>query len=123
MTRLSQISILALCLGIGLAPLGAAAREREQHRDHDRVIVQSYPGCPPGLAKKNNGCLPPGHAKQTRWERGERIRGDYIVITEPGLYRLDPRNTYWRSGDYVYRVDGQTGKVLDLIGAVSALMK
>jgi hypothetical protein len=20
-------------------------------------------GCPPGLAKKNNGCLPPGHAK------------------------------------------------------------
>jgi len=20
-------------------------------------------GCPPGLAKKHNGCLPPGHAK------------------------------------------------------------
>ena len=25
--------------------------------------------CPPGLAKKNNGCLPPGQAKQ--WQRGQ----------------------------------------------------
>jgi len=36
-----------------------------------RVVVQNYYGqqfkaghCPPGLAKKNNGCLPPGQAKK-----------------------------------------------------------
>lgn len=122
MIRFSQIFTLALSLGLGLAPLGAAARERGHDRDDHRIFVQTRPGCPPGLAKKHNGCTPPGHAKQDRWERGERITGDYVVITEPGLYRLDPRHSYWRSGDYVYRVDRQTGKVLDLIGAVSALL-
>ena len=36
-----------------------------------RVVMQNYYGkqfksghCPPGLAKKNNGCLPPGQAKK-----------------------------------------------------------
>lgn len=40
-----------------------------------RRIVGDYYGkqakagkCPPGLAKKNNGCLPPGQAK--KWSRG-----------------------------------------------------
>src|SRR5215469_15652792 len=38
---------------------------------HDRSAIQDYyatpitgPDCPPGLAKKNNGCMPPGQAKQ-----------------------------------------------------------
>jgi hypothetical protein len=37
----------------------------------DWPVIQSYyaspitgPNCPPGLAKKNNGCMPPGQAKQ-----------------------------------------------------------
>jgi hypothetical protein len=29
----------------------------------ERIDVIGGGGCPPGLAKKNNGCLPPGHAK------------------------------------------------------------
>ena len=36
-----------------------------------RVVLQDYYGkqfksghCPPGLAKKNNGCMPPGQAKK-----------------------------------------------------------
>jgi hypothetical protein len=29
----------------------------------ERVEIIGGGGCPPGLAKKNNGCLPPGHAK------------------------------------------------------------
>src|SRR5262247_3444785 len=39
--------------------------------DRDREAVRSYwvethgrDNCPPGLAKKNNGCLPPGIAKK-----------------------------------------------------------
>ena len=40
--------------------------------DRDRATVQAYYGdryaqaqrCPPGLAKKNNGCQPPGQAKK-----------------------------------------------------------
>ncbi len=29
-------------------------------------------GCPPGLAKKNNGCLPPGQAKKSNYDRYDR---------------------------------------------------
>jgi len=56
-------------------------REYEQRRpmvelrfsDMDRRSVREYYGaqysagrCPPGLAKKNNGCLPPGQARKWR---------------------------------------------------------
>lgn len=90
-------------------------------------------GCPPGLAKKHNGCLPPGHARQGYgagpvyggqhvYRRGDRLPGDYIVIVDPGRYGLDPYQTYYRFGDYVYRVDRDTKEVLDLIGAVAAIL-
>jgi len=29
----------------------------------ERIDYIGGGGCPPGLAKKNNGCSPPGHAK------------------------------------------------------------
>ena len=44
----------------------------------DRTTIQQYFGqrfksgnCPPGLAKKNNGCLPPGQAK--KWAQGQPL--------------------------------------------------
>lgn len=39
-------------------------------------------GCPPGLAKKNNGCLPPGQAKQ--WRRGETLPPGIVYSDLPG---------------------------------------
>lgn len=84
-------------------------------------------GCPPGLAKKNAACLPPGQAKQGHghrhvYRRGEYLDRDYIIIEYPGRYGLDSRQTYYRVGDYVYRVDRDTKEVLDLIGAVAAVL-
>lgn len=73
--------------------------------------------CPPGLAKKHNGCNPPGQIKH-RYRVGDRIDHDYDIIRRPGRYGLDPNESYYRVGDYVYRVDRDTRKVLDLIGAV-----
>ena len=39
-----------------------------RHRDERVVILDRHErrdrACPPGLAKKHNGCLPPGHAKR-----------------------------------------------------------
>ncbi len=78
-------------------------------------------GCPPGLAMKGNGCLPPGQAKKI-YERGEYLSGDYVLIRSPEIYGLDPSGTYFRLGNYVYRVDHETKKVLDLIGAVAAIL-
>jgi hypothetical protein len=78
-------------------------------------------GCPPGLAKKHNGCLPPGQAKKI-YSRGEFLHGNYVLIKNPDRYGLDPQATYYRVGNYVYRVDRDTKEVLDLIGAVAAIL-
>jgi len=57
--------------------------------DHDRDVVRSYyhgefkkgKGCPPGLAKKNNGCLPPGQAK--KWRYGHPLPRDVVWYPVP----------------------------------------
>lgn len=77
--------------------------------------------CPPGLAKKSPACVPPGLAKN-RYRVGDRISGDYIVIRDPGRWGLDPDETYYRVGDQVLRVDRDTKRVLDLIGAAAAIL-
>lgn len=102
-------------------------------------------GCPPGLAKKNAACMAPGQAKkhldtrdsrhreETRhndhdrhdgdrrqYRAGERISDEYVVVRNPDRYGLAP-GTYYRANDYVYRVDPDTRKVLNVIGALAAL--
>jgi hypothetical protein len=84
------------------------------------AIANPPGGCPPGLAKKGTGCLPPGQAKKI-YGIGERIDGGHI-IRHPGRHGLDPNQTYYRVGDYVYRVDRETRAVLDLIGAVARVL-
>ncbi|MBE0452499.1 excinuclease ABC subunit A [Roseovarius autotrophicus] len=76
--------------------------------------------CPPGLAMKGTGCLPPGQAKKI-YGIGERI-DDGQLIRHPGRHGLDPKHTYYRVGDHVYRVDRETREVLDLIGAVARVL-
>jgi Ni/Co efflux regulator RcnB len=56
--------------------------------DHQRTEVQTYYGkqsaaghCPPGLAKKNNGCLPPGQAK--KWAMGQALPRDVVFYPVP----------------------------------------
>ena len=53
--------------------------------------------CPPGLAKKNNGCLPPGQAKQLM---GSQFRPEYAQRDLFGAYR----DWYGRDSDYRYRI-------------------
>lgn len=56
--------------------------QRTQVQDYYRQQVRSG-NCPPGLAKKNNGCLPPGQAK--KWAAGRPLPRD--VVYTP----VDPR--------------------------------
>ncbi|MCB2000736.1 MAG: RcnB family protein [Rhodoferax sp.] len=53
-----------------------------------RVAVTTYYGqqrkaghCPPGLAKKNNGCLPPGQAR--KWQLGQALPGTVVLHPVP----------------------------------------
>lgn len=122
---LRTLTLAALSAAALAAPMAASAAPK---------------GCPPGLAKKNAACMPPGQYKKIgkhhgdrdrdheaihihRYDRGERIRDNYIVIRDPGRYQLDPRRTYYNVDDYVYRVDPDTGAVLDIIGGIAQLAK
>ena len=57
--------------------------------DTQRGAVHSYfvntygrGNCPPGLAKKNNGCLPPGQAKK-RYVVGQRLPNGIVIAAVP----------------------------------------
>ena len=64
-------------------------------------------GCPPGLANKNNGCMPPGQLKNSLL--GQAIPAAYRNGIVPlGLQDIygDTPNYYYRYGDgYMYRVN------------------
>ena len=83
--------------------------------------------CPPGLAKKLNGCLPPGQAKKV-WGLGAVFPTAYYgTRVVPNYYRsydrlnlnrllLDDDDYYYRYGDgYVYRVDRDRNLIAGLI--------
>jgi hypothetical protein len=58
--------------------------------DNSRHAVQTYyasagkggKGCPPGLAKKNNGCMPPGQAKK-QWNIGQPLPSTVVLHPVP----------------------------------------
>jgi Ni/Co efflux regulator RcnB len=53
---------------------------------HDYYAPQIASGkCPPGLAKKHNGCLPPGQAK--KWQLGQRLPRDVVTYPIPSDLR------------------------------------
>jgi hypothetical protein len=55
--------------------------------------------CPPGLAKKHNGCMPPGHAKK-RYSIGYPLPRDFVILEVPVvlLPRLAPCPPGYRYG-------------------------
>jgi hypothetical protein len=78
--------------------------------------------CPPGLAKKNNGCLPPGQAKK-RYVVGHPLPPGIIVQPVPPVLfsRLDPVPAGYEyvvlDGDLVKLAVG-TRLVVDAISAM-----
>lgn len=69
---------------------GGAQAQRADSRhfsDRQKVAVREYyeeplPGrCPPGLAKKRNGCIPPGQAK--KWLIGRPLPRGVVFYTVP----------------------------------------
>lgn len=54
-----------------------------QHVVVREYYEQEYRGghCPPGLAKKNNGCMPPGQAK--KWHKGRPLPRDVVYYDVP----------------------------------------
>lgn len=81
-------------------------KDGKKHADRDlragfyfgepqRVVINNYYGnefragrCPPGLAKKNNGCMPPGQAK--KYMVGQRLPSNviYYQVPQTVVYQL-----------------------------------
>jgi Ni/Co efflux regulator RcnB len=74
--------------------------------------------CPPGLAKKNNGCMPPGQAR--KWDVGQPIpRGVTVYsVPQPILVTLPPAPygyRYQRVGGDIVLVRIQSNLIVDII--------
>ncbi|GAB3765545.1 hypothetical protein GCM10028796_23030 [Ramlibacter monticola] len=52
------------------------------NRDAVHHYYASAKKCPPGLAKKNNGCMPPGQAKK-QWAVGQPLASSVVVHPVP----------------------------------------
>ena len=82
-------------------------------------------GCPPGLAKKNAECMPPGQHKKL-FNVGQRLPRGYNTYTSYDRipynlrrqYRLDRNDRYIYRDQYLYRVDPRTMVVEQVVSAL-----
>jgi hypothetical protein len=101
-----------------------AKHARQIYRGHAAANYWGNRNCPPGLAKKHNGCLPPGIAKK-RFDVGDRWNGNYrqwtynqVPLDWRNQYGLDANNRYYYRDGYLYSVDPRTRLVESVIQAL-----
>ena len=100
-------------------------RKRNHFEDRHRVIVHEYyteqyrgGRCPPGLAKKHNGCMPPGQAK--KWEYGRPLPREvvYYEVPQPLIVKIGVPPSgyrYVRVATDILLIAVGTGMVVDAI--------
>lgn len=99
--------------------------------DQHRIVIREYYGeqyrkgnCPPGLAKKNNGCMPPGQAK--KWQIGRPLPRDVIFYDLPPavvikLGRPPEGHRYVRVAADILLIAVGTAMVVDAIQDLSRM--
>jgi Ni/Co efflux regulator RcnB len=136
-----HVALLALAMAVPSSAALAKDKHKDKHTKvkvkDDRVVVKHEDGrrvvfvdadrvayrnwwrstygtnCPPGLARKDNGCLPPGLAKR-RYVVGQALPSTIVISAVPTGVRLSPAPAGYR---YAY-VDGD----LLLINATSRII-
>jgi hypothetical protein len=63
-----------------------AANDRGEIETYYREQYSRSGNCPPGLAKKDNGCMPPGQAR--RWNAGSTLPADVVIVPVPSDLRV-----------------------------------
>jgi Ni/Co efflux regulator RcnB len=108
-------------------------RARQQHfGDRQAAIVREYYGgeihrghCPPGLAKKRNGCLPPGQAR--KWAYGRPLPAGVVYYEVPPalvvqLGRPPAGYKYVRIATDILMITVGTSMVVDAIQDLGGIM-
>ena len=97
----------------------------DDHRREARTYyVQQYPQgarCPPGLARKNNGCLPPGQAK--KYTVGQPLARTvyWYPVPRPVVQALPlapPGYRYVRVGNDILLLSPESAIVVDVIAGL-----
>ncbi|MGI8705977.1 MAG: hypothetical protein ACR2JJ_09325 [Sphingomicrobium sp.] len=113
----------------GKAHSGAHSKAHGKHvvmRNGNRLYALGARGsCPPGLAKKNDGCLPPGQAKKLynvgqRYDRNFGNIWTYNQIPEHlrSQRNFDQSGRYYYRDGYLYQVNPRTMLVQQVISAL-----
>ena len=121
-------NLILLAGAAALATAAGPALAKPGHgKHHGNHAAQGHGArhCPPGLAKKNNGCLPPGQAKKL-YNVGQRLPYGYNSYTPYNQipydlrtrYDLDDDYRYIYRDDYLYQVDPTTLIVQQVLGAL-----
>ena len=104
---------------------GRSGGKRGHFEERHTVIVREYYGeqfrggrCPPGLAKKHNGCMPPGQAK--KWQVGRPLPREviYYEVPQPLVVQIGPPPSgyrYVRVASDILMIAIGTGMVVDAI--------
>ncbi|HEY0887304.1 MAG TPA: DUF1236 domain-containing protein [Ramlibacter sp.] len=94
----------------------------DQHRSHARdYYTQHYSNaksCPPGLAKKNNGCMPPGQAKKLAVGQPVPAGVTLYPVPRPVIVQLPPPPygyRYARVGNDIVLVRNENQLIVDII--------
>ncbi len=99
------------------ASRGDYFNEQRQRNIHHYYSEQYRKGhCPPGLRKKGNRCIPPGHAKM--WKKGRQLPREVIFYDLPPsiivhLGPPPPRHRFVRVAQDILLIAVGTGMVVD----------
>jgi hypothetical protein len=112
------------------ASRGQAGREHGRHVATSRngrglYALDARGSCPPGLAKKHNGCMAPGQARKL-YGVGQHYNRNYgyqwtynrIPVDLRSRYNLDSNDRYYYRDGYVYQVDPRTMLVQQVVSAL-----
>jgi hypothetical protein len=99
-------------------------------RESDRVVIQNYlredyrHSCPPGLAKKHNGCRPPGQAK--KYHIGDTLPDYVVLLPVPRdvlvhLHPVEPGYRYVQVDKDIYLIGEASKKIIDAVTLLSAV--
>ena len=97
------------------------------HGKHNKAQMYAYSGrgCPPGLAKKNAMCLPPGQFKKlygagqrypTRY--GNRWSYNQIPYDLRSRYGFNQDYRYYYGDGYLYQVNPRTMLIQQVVNAI-----
>ena len=100
-----------------------AWRFSTEHRTHVNHYYDEQfraGNCPPGLAKKHNGCMPPGQAKKMGWTVGQPLPSNVVTypVPQPLLTQLGTPPAgyrYVRVGNDILLLSPGSAAVVDVI--------